>query len=73
MAFVLTLFAIGLGFAARRADEKYIRNFLIVCCLANAFGAIHMVATDYEGAYRLKPQSAPAPGDQYEDARPDRR
>lgn len=73
MAFVLILLAIGLGFAAWRADEKYIRNFLIACCIANMFGAIHMIATDFDGAYRLQPQSGPEPGDQFEESRPDTR
>jgi len=73
MAFVLVLLAIGLGFAAWRADEKLTRNFLVACCLLNAFGAIHMIASNYAGAYQLQPQSEPNPGDQFEESRPDRR
>ena len=73
MIFVAVLLAAGLAFAAWKATDRPTSLILAGACALNLLAGAHMLATDNPYALRLHPQTDAQPGDQHEEARPDRR
>jgi hypothetical protein len=55
MAVVMIILALGLGFAAYKAETAVIKWFLITCCLLNALTAASVIYDKDPYAFKLRP------------------
>lgn len=61
MAYVLSVFALGLACAAWKSETRGMRTVLALLCLLNFGCAAKMIHDGYPYAFRLEPRST-APG-----------
>lgn len=54
---LLLLFAIGLAIAAYKAEDKFVRIFCVVCCLANIAVAMHAIHNNHPHAFKPYPNN----------------
>jgi hypothetical protein len=69
LVILFLVFAIVLAFVAYKTDDRTVRIFCTIICLANLAGAAKAIYTNDEYAYKLRPND----GAYDPDYRPDRR